>query len=160
MAQPLKRRGRGRDDFTETTKKLLAKRAGGKCSMCQCPTWGPHDKPDKDTSIGEAAHIAAAASGGPRYDPSMSPDKRSSASNGIWLCRNCHGKLDRNADTYTTRDLKKLKLEAESRAKKELGVPCPTPQTVSDQDFFCYLRHFLSAGGRNDRVVCVSSGHH
>ena len=151
-----------RDDFTKTTVESLAKRAGGKCSMCQCPTWGPNDKPDISTNIGEAAHIAAAAIGGPRYDPSMSPEERSSISNGIWLCSNCHNKVDRDVDTYTTVYLKKLKYEAESRAKKELGVPCPTPHTVSDQDFFpqFYLRHFLSAGRRNDRVVCVSSGHH
>ena len=151
-----------RDNFSKMTMELLAKRAGGKCSMCQCSTWGPNDKPHKATNIGQAAHIAAAASGGPRYDPSMSPEKRSSTSNGIWLCSNCHGQVDRNVDTYTTRVLKKLKREAESRAKKELGVACPTPHTVSDQGFFSqiYSRHFLSAGRRNDRVVCVSSGHH
>ena len=127
---------RRRDDFTKKTVELLARRAGGKCSMCQCSTWGPNDRPYSATNIGQAAHIAAAAPGGPRYDATMSPEDRSSISNGIWLCSNCHSKVDSNVVTYTTERLKKLKYEAESRAKKELGVAKPTPHIVSGQDSF------------------------
>ena len=113
---------RGRDDFTRKTVELLAKRAGGKCSICQCTTWGPNDSPFRATNIGQAAHIAAAAVGGPRYDEKMDAEERSSISNGIWLCSNCHDKVDRNVDSYTTADLRRMKKEAELRARKDLGV--------------------------------------
>lgn len=122
---------RGRDDFTKKTVELMAKRAGGRCSICRCATWGPNDRHYSATNIGQAAHIAAAAVGGPRYDESMLPEERSSISNGIWLCSNCHDKVDRNVDSYTTQDLKKLKREAEQRAGKDLGVAPPEPPSSS-----------------------------
>ena len=98
-----------RDDFTKKTVELLSRRAGGRCSMCSCPTWGPNDSPYSATNIGQAAHIAAAAEGGPRYDSSMSSEERTSVKNGIWLCSNCHDKIDRNVASYNTKTLHQLK---------------------------------------------------
>ena len=106
---------------------ILSKRAGGKCCKCATPTFGPNDNPNKATNIGQAAHIAAAAPGGPRYDPKMSPEERTSTSNGLWLCSNCHDVVDRNPELYKTSDLKRMKKEAEERARKEMGV-AKTPQ--------------------------------
>jgi hypothetical protein len=40
---------------------------------------------------GIAAHIAAAAFGGPRYDATLTATQRSAAANGIWVCA-IHGK--------------------------------------------------------------------
>ncbi len=60
-----------RDDFSDTTKRLLRNRVGGRCSNpdCRVPTEAPSDeKPEKVNSIGKAAHITAAAPGGPRYN--------------------------------------------------------------------------------------------
>ena len=111
-----------RDDFSKKTIELLARRAGGKCAICSCATWGPNDKPYSSTNIGQAAHIAAAAEGGPRYDWNMTPEDRCSVKNGIWLCSNCHDKVDRNVETYSVQELRKLKAGAESRARKDLGV--------------------------------------
>lgn len=122
---------RGRDDFTRKTVELLAKRAGGRCSICQCTTWGPNDSPYSATNIGKAAHIAAASVGGPRYDERMDPEERSSVSNGIWLCSNCHDKVDRNVHSYTTEYLNRLKREAEGSAKKNLGVSTSPTTKVS-----------------------------
>jgi hypothetical protein len=39
-------------------------------------------------TIGEAAHISAAAPGGPRFDGSMTPEQRRHCDNGIWMCSN------------------------------------------------------------------------
>ena len=63
-----------RDDFSTTVKDVLAKRVGYVCSNPNCKkhTIAPSSKEDKITNIGEAAHITAAASGGPRYDDSLS----------------------------------------------------------------------------------------
>ncbi|MFN0251002.1 MAG: HNH endonuclease, partial [Kofleriaceae bacterium] len=44
------------------------------------------------SNAGTAAHITAAAEGGPRYDKKLSKKERGSAENGIWCCRD-HGKL-------------------------------------------------------------------
>lgn len=73
------------------------------------------------------AHIAAAAAGGPRYDPTMTADERSSATNGMWLCSNCHDTIDRDPATYPTPVLKQMKKDAEDRVRKELGVATVQP---------------------------------
>jgi hypothetical protein len=75
-----------RDEFSPTTRDLLAKRAGFICSFPECPrlTVGPSDDWKSGLSmVGIAAHIAAAAERGPRYDRTLSPDERSSERNGI-----------------------------------------------------------------------------
>jgi hypothetical protein len=70
--------GNSRDDFTSATKELLANRVGRRCSnpACRKLTCGANTNPEKITNIGVAAHICAAAQGGPRYDASMTPEER------------------------------------------------------------------------------------
>lgn len=82
---------RERDDFSKPVKKQLADRVRHACSNPECenPTMGPDSGEEKTINIGVAAHITAAASGGKRYDPSLTPDQRKSISNGIWLCQSC-----------------------------------------------------------------------
>jgi hypothetical protein len=80
---------KSRDEFTLATKRALEKQAGCQCSYPNCRRLTYAMSPDgqEELQIGEAAHICAAASGGPRYDPQMTRDKRRSVDNGIWLCR-------------------------------------------------------------------------
>ena len=87
-----------RDDFSLTVKDILAKRVGYVCSNPNCKkhTIAPNSKEDKVINIGEAAHITAAAPGGPRYDEALSPSERKSINNGIWLCSNCATLIDRD----------------------------------------------------------------
>ena len=89
-----KRRGDRRDDFTLRTKRILASRVGWRCSnpSCRALTVGPSSDPASSVSVGVAAHITAAARGGPRYDPKLPREKRAGLQNGIWLCEVC-GKL-------------------------------------------------------------------
>ena len=124
-----------RDDFTKKTVDILAKRAGGKCSICECPTHGPNDNPYTATNIGQAAHISAAAAGGPRYDSAISPEVRKSLKNGIWLCSNCHDKIDRNPESYSKQYLQKIKKAAETSARDSLGMrpPKEASQHCGDQ---------------------------
>ena len=72
-----------RDNFSTTVKDILAKRVGYVCSNPNCKkhTIAPNFEEDKITNIGEAAHITAAAFGGPRYDESLSPSERKSINN-------------------------------------------------------------------------------
>lgn len=114
----------GRDNFSEEVKRTLAERVGGHCSNpeCACDTFGPDpDDHSKRTSIGEAAHITAAAQGGPRYDANMSASERSSIANGIWLCRNCARLIDEQSSKYDVYTLKGWKEDAEEKQMKRLG---------------------------------------
>lgn len=104
-----------RDEFSEKTKLQIAKRAGWLCSFpaCRTPTVGATSDGEGEINIGTAAHICAAAPGGPRYDAAMSPQQRSSASNGIWMCRD-HGKAIDSVDPeFTVKRLREWKQQAE-----------------------------------------------
>lgn len=111
-----------RDGFKKAVKENLAKLTGGKCSKCKKQTWIPNDDPAKITCIGEACHIAAASPGGPRYVdyPQMSSEERSSISNAIWLCCNCHVEVDNNPATYNAARLQQMKKFAESQGNADL----------------------------------------
>lgn len=112
-----------RDNFSKNTTDILAKRVGYLCSNpnCRCLTIGANEKVNKSTSIGIAAHITAASEGGPRYNPLITSDKRVDISNGIWLCSNCAGLIDKDPDTYTVELLHEWKGGAEIESKLKLS---------------------------------------
>ncbi|KAE8756735.1 hypothetical protein FSO04_27565 [Paraburkholderia madseniana] len=116
-----------RDDFTLATKHALCLRVGTHCSNPECrkPTTGPTTVKTKVNNIGQAAHIAAAASGpgAARYDPAMTSAERKSIDNGIWLCQNCATKIDRDPERYPVTLLKEWKRQAEEAADAEHGQP-------------------------------------
>jgi len=78
-----------RDDFSAKTIRTLAARVGYHCSNPACvrSTSGPALDHERTVNIGVGAHITAAAEGGKRYDPNMSPTERSSGANGICCAR-------------------------------------------------------------------------
>ena len=100
-----------RDDFRKTTINLLANRVGWKCSNpgCRRTTRGAGTEPTDVINIGVAAHITAAAKGGPRYDSNMTTQERKSYENGIWLCQSCSKLIDSDVQRYTVDILKKWK---------------------------------------------------
>ena len=104
-----------RDDFRKAIVERLAKRAGYLCSNphCRVLTVGAAQGHDGFVIIGMAAHITAAAAGGPRYDATLSSDRRRDQSNGIWLCQS-HGKLvDSDEAYFTVALLREWKTQAE-----------------------------------------------
>jgi hypothetical protein len=106
-----------RDDFSKKTRQLLAWRAGFHCAFTQCFQLcaGPSDEsPTGVTAIGVAAHIRAAAPGGPRYDNSLSPAQRSHITNGIWLCANHARLIDTDTVGYTPAVLRQMKRDHEA----------------------------------------------
>ena len=111
-----------RDDFSAKLKEALARRVGYHCSnpTCQKLTIGPSTNPMGTVNIGVAAHITAAARGGKRYDPNLTPEERRAFDNGIWLCQNCAKLIDSDEQKYTIDVLRNWKIEAENNARNNL----------------------------------------
>jgi hypothetical protein len=133
-----------RDNFPAKTIRTLAARVGNHCSnpICVSSTLGPALNEDKTVSIGVAAHIAAAALGGKRYDVGMTPAERSSAGNGIWLCQSCSKLIDSDENRYTVDVLHQWKKDAIQRAfdaiasGRPLGqIKAPSMLDAADEDF-------------------------
>jgi hypothetical protein len=112
-----------RDEFPERVKQLAAARTGHRCSICRAHTSGPQAREDGALNLGEAAHISAAAPGGPRFDPSLSPEQRTSLTNAIWLCRICAKLIDNDVQRFPRQLLAELKERAETDAFAEIGKP-------------------------------------
>jgi hypothetical protein len=107
-----------RDDFTRLTTETIAKRAGYVCSNPDCgrSTVGAAPGHSGSVNIGVAAHITAAAPGGPRYDAFLTRDQRRHQLNGIWLCQT-HGKLvDSDGQYFTVEMLRNWKRAAETQS--------------------------------------------
>ena len=111
-----------RDDFAAPMKDNLAKRVGFRCSNpgCRQPTSGPQQDLPGTVNVGVAAHITAASPGGPRYDPSLSPDERASTANGLWLCQTCAKLIDSAETVYSVDKLRDWKHSAETAAAAAL----------------------------------------
>lgn len=110
------------DEFSPATRRKLAARAAHRCSQpgCRAVTTGPGADPDTVVDVGMAAHITAAAPGGPRYDASLTHEERSAASNGIWTCQRCGKLIDSDQSKHTPALLRRWKREAEDRAARML----------------------------------------
>lgn len=123
----------GRDEFKRKVVLGLANRAGHRCSNpdCRRETSGPDSTAEGSINIGVAAHITAAAAGGPRFDPSLKPDQRSAAANGIWLCQSCAKLIDSDEIRFTKKLLLCWKSSAETLAKSRLQSP-ERPQGIDE----------------------------
>lgn len=111
-----------RDNFTDAVKNKLAKRVVYVCSNpnCRKMTIGPDSK-NGINNIGVAAHICAAAPGGPRYDENMSEEQRKSINNGIWLCQSCAKLIDSDENKYTVQLVKSWKQQTENIVSYNFG---------------------------------------
>ncbi|MEL7831345.1 hypothetical protein AAG604_04085 [Citromicrobium bathyomarinum] len=140
---------RNRDDFSQKTVLQIAKRAGWLCSFptCRTLTVGASADGDGEINIGTAAHICAAAPGGPRYDEKMTPDQRSSAKNGIWMCRD-HGKaIDSDVKAFTVDLLRQWKRQAEEDSWRRVlrNEAPPVSAAQLDGDLHVRLRDAAAA---------------
>lgn len=125
-----------RDDFNPKTIAALAKRASYICSNPECRslTLYPSEKNSEESIyIGKAAHITAASEGGPRYDPSLTPEQRSSIGNGIFLCSNCAEMIDKNNGIDFPVDLlREWKRKHEAWVKANLNKSSNAPISIID----------------------------
>ena len=79
------------------TKLHLAMLSGDRCAMPEC---GRHLSSADNGVLGVAAHIAGERGGGargrpsPRFDPDMTSEERNSVGNLLYLCPECHTRID------------------------------------------------------------------
>ena len=124
-----------RDEFLEPVKRVTADRAGNRCSNpdCQAATSGPRSDDTKAINLGVAAHITAAAPGGPRYDAAMLASDRASVTNAIWLCQNCAKLIDNDTGRFTVEIVRAWRTIAEDRARHSIGKTATENLTSSIQ---------------------------
>lgn len=155
-----------RDDFSKNTKDTLGHRTGWKCSNpnCRKDTSGASEEKGKHQNIGVAAHIYAAAPGGPRFDENMTKEERSSIDNGIWLCQNCAKMIDSDVERYTPELLKKWKKEAENesmlRMENKISIQDISKISIEDRNLLIFkirrlqeLFNLLYKDYKNHRVA-------
>ena len=143
-----------RDDFTVSTKNLLRDRVGNRCSNPHCNrlTSGPANSSGQVVNMGTAAHICAAAKGGPRYNSNMTPEERKSAENGIWLCNFCADLVDKDPERYPVSLLHQWKENAEKHAEYQIhGMRDLHTDNAQYVNYFCETL-FLHKNHTNSRV--------
>jgi len=134
-----------RDDFSPKTRLQIAKRAGWLCSdpSCRRLTVGSNSEGDDEIMLGIAAHICAAAPGGPRYNSNQTPEQRSAPDNGIWMCRIHAAAIDAKDSKYTETLLYEWKAKAQEYAR-HLVLHGGTPQSPAVR--------VLADGGVDERL--------
>lgn len=151
-----------RDEFTDATRQTLGERAAWRCGFpgCETPTVGPSDSDDKKSiRLGEAAHITAAASEGPRYDTRLGRDERRSVENGIYMCRHHARLIDADDASYSPQTLRLWKADIERLAGDALRRGHRTavhqPSTLVACGFnLVFHAHWAKGGGDEWQFDC------
>lgn len=132
-----------RDDFSESTKTAIARRVGYHCSNpdCRALTSGPSTNPVKAINIGVAAHITGASQGGPRYDPTITPDERRHANNAIWLCQTCAKLIDNDEERFPVEILRTWKRHTEQGALLRIGKTL-TPESIKTEEIWELIKKY------------------
>lgn len=112
-----------RANFSEVTKRIIIFRSGGTCSYPGCGKLliGPGKNANETITIGECAHIYAAAGQGPRANANMSTKQLKSPENGILLCSQHHTEIDQNPTKYPAELLIQYKAKHEFDVSMQIG---------------------------------------
>ena len=115
-----------RINFTELTKKRLRMESGYLCANPSCRSITIYHK----GCLGQACHIIAASSNGPRnYEEKYKVisdyliNEISSDSNGIWLCLKCAKQIDLHPKKYPIELLKKWKKNTIQFTENHVNIP-------------------------------------
>ncbi|SCG80898.1 hypothetical protein GA0070623_5267 [Micromonospora rifamycinica] len=158
-----------RAEFSAATRRLIAQRAGFQCSVLNCGrlTVGPGPGAADVIDIGMAAHIFAAAPGGPRGTGGLSANERSSAENGIWCCYD-HGKaIDTDGgDSFSVADLRAWKRLHEARKSLDMHGTAldnyglvesisikSAPAALSGRDIGLGMRNFIAGHNGSGKTM-------
>jgi hypothetical protein len=160
-----------RDDFPDGIKRVVAQRAAYFCNRPECRrlTIGPASDPVKSLSSGVAAHVCAAAPGGPRFDPKQTEEERKNIENAIWLCHTCSDLVDKDERQFPKELLHDWKTRHHEFilgnggvprlpdiTLKTLGgltLPSSGPAIVRGEDVATYREHVLAVANVDSRVL-------
>lgn len=108
-------------NINDKNKKVLIQLSGGQCAICKEKL---HIRQGDGTvaNLGEMAHIRGEKPGAARYDETMTDEERQAYDNLIFVCPNCHTKIDKDVSTYTVKKLHELKAEHEKKAINDLSA--------------------------------------
>ena len=141
-----------RHDFSQKTKRLIARRVSHLCSKpdCRVMLMTTHTHFKQASSIGVAAHICAASPGGARYDASLSKEQRQNADNGIWLCQSHAVLIDKQPDKYPLPLLQSWKQQAGAYSKQLLNEP-----VMGEKEAVARLKAMYQQEGELDGVEVI-----
>lgn len=107
--------------------KILCLRSGNRCAFPGCPVILVIDKTDsdKESIIGDMAHIEVENPTAARYNPNMTVEERNSYDNLILLCKNHHKVIDDQPEEYTVQKLKEMKSTHEKWILEVTGREIP-----------------------------------
>lgn len=96
--------------------KLVCIESGNRCAMpdCRKQLVLVGTKNDPPAYIGIIAHIKGEKPKSARYDSNMTDAERNSYENLIFICGDCHTKIDNQPNTYTAKKLYQIKKEHEN----------------------------------------------
>lgn len=126
-----------RDDFSPAVANKARDLVSSICSNpgCRVFTVSAEAASTGDTaSVGTAAHIHAAAPGGPRYDPNQTREERRGIANALWLCATCARLIDSDVAAHPADLLRKWKAEAEQEARARIGKRATTVDEVNAEE--------------------------
>lgn len=108
--------------ITERSRKMLWGRSAAICAFPDCPRCliAEATPDDPDAVIGQECHIVAQAAGGPRADAGYDAAQLDDYTNLILLCRDHHGLVDAQPNTYTVETLQEYKRAHEAGVRDRL----------------------------------------
>jgi hypothetical protein len=111
-----------RRTYSDRTLKLLWGRSAGRCAMPECRMEVFAEATDYDPIVvmGGMAHVAGASNIGPRANTELSEKERNDYENLILLCRNCHGRIDKQPRSNPTAYLLALRQDHEAWVRAQL----------------------------------------
>lgn len=106
--------------ITNKNERKLHSKSRNRCAMCKCVLVDV-DNPNA-ACVGENAHIYGEKPGSARYDASKDKSFVNSEQNLIFLCCNCHKKIDTDVNSYPPEKLFELKSKHENWVYRQLEI--------------------------------------
>ncbi len=123
---------------------MLWGRAASRCSIPQCRIELVVDSTETDDNalIGQAAHIVAERTDGPRGESPLTVDERNKYANLILLCNNHHKQVDDQVNDFTVDRLRGIKAEHEAWVRAGLSSYDREKQE-NDERWASYIDHWV-----------------
>lgn len=101
---------------------MLWGRSASRCALCKCELVMDASKIDDESLVGEACHIIARSSDGPRGNSDLPSEQRDKYPNLILLCNIHHKQVDDQPESFTADRLSQIKAEHEMWVREQLTV--------------------------------------